>query len=107
MNRFATKFLIGLLSLYTPAFYAQCDNNVSTDPLAPTNLSLPNLPGSAAPYLQDKRFLNGFDWVNGNSDGPGNHYVLTDMFYNPPQPYYTKANLQDHQLESSFYRYLS
>jgi hypothetical protein len=34
--------------------YSQCINGVSTNPLAPTNNSLPN--------NQDPKFLNGFRW---------------------------------------------
>ncbi len=46
-------FLVIFFTLYT---YGQCDNEVSTNPIAPTNLALPDSTGTL--YNPDERYLN-------------------------------------------------
>jgi len=66
--------------------FSQCDNNVSTDPNNPSNTALPDDSTSSIPYTMDNRFLNGLDWWSPSS------YTLTDMEFNPGQPYGTMTN---------------
>jgi hypothetical protein len=88
---------------------AQCDNNVSTNPSAPTNNALPDVQPDTQgtiPYQLDTRYLNGFDWVNGNAGLPNQEYSLFNMFYNSNQPYTTMTNIQDANL-TGYYGYLN
>jgi len=78
---------------------AQCDNNVSTNPTNPTNNALPDDPASSSPYTMDNRFLNGLDWWSPSS------YNLTNMEFNPGQPYGSMANIQTIN-QQQYYTYL-
>ena len=72
--------------------YAQCVNNISTNPTNPTNNSLPEL-DNGVPYNDvDERYLNRFDWLTPS------HYTLTNMQYNVNQPYDIMENIQSQQV---------
>jgi hypothetical protein len=68
-------------------FHAQCDNLVRTNPNTANNLALPDQIGLN--NTPDTRYLNGFNWW---ADG---FYQLTNMQYNPTQPYVEISNVQD------------
>lgn len=76
---------------------AQCDNQVRTNPSTANNLALPDQIGLI--NSPDERYLNKFNWWN---DGV---YSLTNMEYNPNQPYTTIANVQD-PFNVAYYHYL-
>ncbi len=77
----------------------QCDNNVSTHPDSPTNDALPDDSVSSVPYTMDERFLNGWNWWLPNS------YNLTNMEFNPGQPYGSMTNIQSIN-QQPYYSYL-
>lgn len=68
-----------------------CDNEVSTYWDSPSNNNLPlfddddnpNTPPTA--NTQDDRYLNGLDWVNGNTGGGG--YSTVGMYFSQNDPY--------------------
>lgn len=97
--------LIIAILVFSKITIAQCDNNVSTNPSNPTNNALPDLPGTV-PYQLDTRYLNGFDWVNGNANMPNQEYSLLNMMYNPTQPYTFMSNIQNANL-TGYYTYLN
>jgi hypothetical protein len=101
--------LLIAIMIFSKIVVAQCDNNVSTNPSAPTNNALPDvqpaIPGTV-PYQVDTRYLNGFDWVNGNAGLPNQEYSLLGMMYNPTQPYTTMSNIQNVNL-TGYYVYLN
>lgn len=101
--------LIIVAIIFSKIIVAQCDNNVSTNPSAPINNALPDvqptIPGTV-PYQLDTRYLNGFDWVNGNASLPNQEYSLLNMWYNPTQPYTTMSNIQNVNL-TGYYGYLN
>ncbi|MFK7746835.1 MAG: T9SS type A sorting domain-containing protein [Kordia sp.] len=70
---FSVLFLLG-----SSIAFAQCDNDVSTDPENPTNNALPkdleHLDG-------DERYLNGFNWFPLTGGGGLEDYDLTNMFW--------------------------
>ncbi len=83
---------------------SQCDNEVSTNPLAPTNLALPDSTGAV--NNPDERYLNGLDWINGNIPGTTG-YSLTNMYYNfPSQPLVQMSNIQNSNIATD-YSYLN
>jgi hypothetical protein len=85
---------------------AQCENQVSTNPQNAYNSALPDLQSSGIPYAYDYRYENGFDWINGNDVLDNKEYKLTNMMYNPTQPYGNMANIQD-PLLVGYYKYLN
>ncbi len=101
--------LLIAIIVFSKIVVAQCDNNVSTNPSAPTNNALPDvqpaIPGTV-PYQLDTRYLNRFDWVNGNAGLPNQEYSLLNMWYNPTQPYTTMSNIQNVNL-TGYYGYLN
>lgn len=82
---------------------SQCDNEVSTNPLSLSNLALPDSTGAV--NNPDERYLNGFDWINGNIPNTTN-YTLTNMFYNPTQPLPWMSNIQNPNIATD-YSYLN
>jgi hypothetical protein len=102
------NYLIILFAIivFSKIAVAQCDNNVSTNPSNPTNNALPDFPGNIPFNNFDTRYLNQFDWVNGNAGLPNGEYTLSDMYYNTNQPYGNMANIQDANL-TGFYIYLN
>tara|TARA_B100000508_G_scaffold140085_2_gene140050 strand:- start:66357 stop:69095 length:2739 start_codon:yes stop_codon:yes gene_type:complete len=96
-------FISIVLIFCTNYLISQCDNNVSTDPAAPGNEALPDSTEDvSAPYGQDVRYLNGFDWWSPNS------YTLEpDMAFNTNgTPYGAMSNIQSSN-QSSSYSYLN
>jgi hypothetical protein len=97
------QYIVALLLLFNLGneYYTQCDNNVSTNPANPTNNALPDVWQAVPtpPYNPDTRYLNGLDWWNATT------YTLTDMWYNPTQPYGSMVNIQSSSLPS-YYSYL-
>jgi hypothetical protein len=77
-----------------------CVNEVSTDWLTPTNNNLP-LDENGNP---DLRFLNGFDWVNG--DVGNNTYSTNNMFFNENDPYGNMLNVKPLTSPIDYYKYL-
>ena len=87
--------------LLTHYSVSQCDNNVSTDPANPNNEALPDSTEDvSAPFGQDVRYLNGFEWWTPNS-----YNLENDMEFNPGQPYVSMSNIQSPN-QSSSYSYL-
>jgi hypothetical protein len=91
--------LICITFLSVDHLFAQCDNNVSTNPNNPTNDALPDDSVSTIPYTMDERFLNGLDWWSPSS------YNLTNMEFNPGQPYGSMSNIQTIN-QQQYYTYL-
>lgn len=91
--------IILLFAVSVDYSFSQCDNNVSTNPNNPSNSSLPDDSTSSIPYTMDNRFLNGLDWWSPSS------YTLTDMEFNPGQPYGTMTNIQTIN-QQQYYTYL-
>lgn len=77
--------------------HAQCDNQVNTNPSNANNLALPDSTGQV--NHPDNRYLNGLEWW---LDGG---YTLTNMEFNPLQPYTTISNVQD-PFNVPYYHYL-
>lgn len=95
------RLIVILLSLiWVGSYWSQCDNKVSTNPYDATNEALPDVYSSGPPYAQDGRYLNGFDWWS-----PTN-YPLSNMMYNPNQPYNAMSNIQSANAVS-VYNYLN
>jgi hypothetical protein len=95
------------LIFYTQIVFGQCDNNVSTNPFNPSNNELPDIWQSSTwpniptpPFNQDSRYLNGLNWWSPNN------YPLSNMFYNPTQPYTVMQNIQSAQIIEAYYTYL-
>jgi hypothetical protein len=83
-----------LFFILTNTLSAQCDYNVNTDPNNPNNDNAP-----------DTRFLNGFNWWEGEQIHNGG-YSLSNMYYNfPNDPYGPMGNIQDAN-QSTYYQYL-
>jgi hypothetical protein len=97
------RYLVAILCFYIIGndYYTQCDNQVNTNPANPTNNALPDVWQATPipPYNPDSRYLNGLDWWNATS------YTLTNMWYNPTQPYGSMVNIQSSSLPS-YYSYL-
>ncbi len=93
------KYLFLLYSIFCFMIisYSQCDNQVNTNPNNATNLALPDVSGQV--NSPDSRYLNGFNWW---ADG---FYPLTNMQYNPTQPYVDISNVQDPN-SVPYYHYL-
>lgn len=92
------KLLILLLVLFGYSHcFAQCDNEVRTNPATKNNLELPDVSG--ATNTLDERYENSFNWW---ADG---FYNLTNMQYNPTQPYVDISNVQD-PFSIPYYSYL-
>ncbi|MEX1190876.1 MAG: T9SS type A sorting domain-containing protein [Brumimicrobium sp.] len=73
---------------------AQCDHDVNTNPDNPSNNNAP-----------DQRYLNEFNWWEGEQLHNGG-YTLSNMYYNyPNDPYGPMGNIQDVN-QSSYYQYL-
>lgn len=73
--------IIILLLLYTKLASAQCVNNVSTNPLNPTNSALPDNGIIALPNNTfDNQYLNRFDWFP-VSNGYYSNYVPYNVSY--------------------------
>ena len=93
------KVLVLTFTLSSGYIFSQCDNNVSTHPDGPTNDALPDDSASSVPYTMDERFLNGWNWWLPNS------YNLTNMEFNPGQPYGSMTNIQSIN-QQPYYSYL-
>lgn len=84
-----------------------CDNDVNTDWNNPTNDNLPlwdhdNNPST--PNVVDNRFLNGLNWVNGNTAGNG--YSTNDMFFTEGDPYGNMSNIKPLTQPNPWYNYI-
>ncbi len=89
---------LAMLFFLATTLNGQFNNEVSTNPSNPTNLALPDLPGTN--NTPDERYLNGFKWWDVNQ------YQLTDMYYNSTVPYSNMSNFQSPNI-SEYYRYLN
>ncbi len=84
-----------------------CDNDVSTDWNNPTNDNLPYWDhdnNAATPEVIDNRFLNGLNWVSGNTAGNG--YSTNDMFFTESDPYGNMTNVKPLTQPLPWYNYL-
>lgn len=84
-----------------------CDNDVNTDWASPNNDNLPlwdHDNNSSTPKILDTRFLNGLDWVNGNTSGSG--YTTSNMYFTENDPYGNMTNVKPIVNPNPWYHYL-
>lgn len=88
-------YICSVIVSFNLTVFAQCNNQVVTDPTStPSNLALPDVDNlNNSP---DSRYLNGFNWWAEGS------YQLTNMQYNPNQPYNYISNIQDPNCNSNY-----
>lgn len=109
-------FLIIILCFILP-FFGQtqsvievntiCDNEVNTDWNNPTNDNLPlwdHDSNPSTPNVVDNRFLNGLNWVNGNTAGNG--YLTNEMFFSEGDPYGNMSNIKPLTQPNPWYNYI-
>jgi hypothetical protein len=102
-----TLLLLMLFTRFITLSQTECDNNVSTNPLAPTNNTLPQIGSS---NQADNRYLNHFDWFPIGASGTPEAglylgYPLTNMnFSGVPIPY--MSNIMSAQGTNSYYSYI-
>jgi len=102
MKIIITILTICVFALQTIA-QTDCENNVSTNPNAPTNNNLPYLFNSSNQLeLTGNKYLNGFDWINQNGS-ISYQYDLVNMSFNGAP--YVMNNIMSYSIPQ--YEYIS
>ena len=102
-----TLLLLMLFTRFITLSQTECDNNVSSNPLAPTNNALPQIGSSSQ---ADNRYLNHFDWfpigaIGSPDEGLYLGYPLSNMnFAGVSLP--NMSNIMDVQGSVSSYSYI-
>jgi hypothetical protein len=95
------NIILLLLLLSTEIVIAQCLNNVSTNPLNPTNSALPN--NTSLPN-NDNKFLNRFNWFP-VTNGFYSNYIPLDVSYAGINVGYLN-NIMNDQFSPTYYNYI-
>lgn len=97
----------GMVRAQAPINHTMCDNESNTDW---TNANNNMLPWQSGQYTgtpadtPDERFLNRFNWVNG--DNPNGNYTLDNMYLTFGTPYGQMTNIHPDPAPIQFYMYL-
>jgi len=99
------KIILSLLtlSIIIPAFgQTDCKSDVSTDPLFPTNNNLPYFIDNGTNVSSNDKYLNNFDWLQGNGPSYPQYSAINMMFNGTP---YVMNNIMAYSIPE--YEYIS